>query len=149
MMKRRLMTRRYNGDIAGAGGGLLAVADEGTMVVVVAAAAARRDDVPVVLDGVVGAAREEAGDERPAVAVGAVRLQEQLLLRRREGPPVDPRVQLVEPSEPAALAYMFHPCHCHVCINTYASVTQSVAFWTFISEMEKIGCASKKIYCTY
>jgi hypothetical protein len=87
---------------------------------VVAAAAARHDDVPVVLDGVVGAAREEAGDERPAVAVGAVRLQEQLLLRRREGPPVDPRVQLVEPPEPAALGYI-RPSVPLPCINESVS----------------------------
>uniref|UniRef100_K3XLV6 Uncharacterized protein n=1 Tax=Setaria italica TaxID=4555 RepID=K3XLV6_SETIT len=32
---------------------------------------ARHEDVPVVLDGVVGAPWEEAGDERPLVAVGA------------------------------------------------------------------------------
>jgi hypothetical protein len=64
---------------------------------------ARGENVPVVLDGVVSAPLEEAGDERPLVAVGAVRHQEALLLLLREGPPVDPRVQLVEPPQPAAL----------------------------------------------
>ena len=64
---------------------------------------ARHEDVPVVLDGVVGAAREEARDERPLVAVGAVRRQEPLLLLLRERPAVEPRVQLVEPPQPAAL----------------------------------------------
>jgi hypothetical protein len=64
---------------------------------------ARHEDVPVVLDGVVGAAREEARDESPLVAVRAVRRQEPLLLLLREGAPVDPRVQLVEPPQAAAL----------------------------------------------
>lgn len=66
-------------------------------------AAARHDHMPVVLDGVVGAAREEPGDDGPPVAVDAVRGQEQLLLFLREGAPVDPGVQLVEPPQPAAL----------------------------------------------
>jgi hypothetical protein len=35
-------------------------------------AATRHDHMPVVLDGVVGAAREEPGDDGPAVAVDAV-----------------------------------------------------------------------------
>ena len=68
------------------------------------AAAARHDDVPVVLDGIVRAAGEEVGDERPLVAVGAVGVEQPLLLLLRERPLVDPRVQLVEPPEPAALA---------------------------------------------
>jgi hypothetical protein len=86
--------------------------EEGAGGALVAAAAARHDDVPVVLDGVVGAAGEEAGDERPPVAVGAVRLQEPLLLRRREGPLVDPRVQLVEPPEPATLPCKIDQLQC-------------------------------------
>jgi hypothetical protein len=57
----------------------------------------------VVLDGVVGAAGEEAGDEGPLVAVGAVGVEQPLLLLLRERSLVDPRVQLVEPPEPAAL----------------------------------------------
>ncbi len=67
------------------------------------AGAAGADDVPVVLDGVVGAAGEVAGDEGPLVAVVAVRRQQPLLLLLREGPLVDPRVQLVEPPETTAL----------------------------------------------
>jgi hypothetical protein len=59
----------------------------------------------VVLDGVVGAAGEVAGDERPLVAVDAVRRQQTLLLLLREGTLVDPRVKLVEPPETAALAF--------------------------------------------
>jgi hypothetical protein len=58
--------------------------------------------MPVVLDGVVGAPREQPGDDGPAVAVDAVGGEEQLLLLLREGAPVDPRVQLVEPPQPAA-----------------------------------------------
>jgi hypothetical protein len=57
----------------------------------------------VVLDGVVGAAREEARDHGPLVAVEAVRRHEALLLLIAEGALADPRVQLVEPPEPAAL----------------------------------------------
>src|SRR6185437_5058047 len=90
--------RRGGGGGAG-GGGVLAASDRAGLLAVLA----RGEDVPVVLDGVVGAPREEAGDERPPVAVGAVRRQEALLLLLREGPPVDPRVQLVEPPQPAAL----------------------------------------------
>ena len=90
--------RRGGGGGAGGGGGL-AAPDRAAL----HAVPARGEDVPVVFDGVVGAAREEAGDERPPVAVGAVRRQEALLLLLGEGPPVDPRVQLVEPPQPAAL----------------------------------------------
>jgi hypothetical protein len=66
------------------------------------AAAARHDDVPVILDGVVGAAGQVAGNEGPLVAVGAVGEEEPLLLRERTL--VDAGVQLVEPPETAALA---------------------------------------------
>jgi hypothetical protein len=59
----------------------------------------------VVLDGVVRAAGEVAGDESPLVAVGAVGVEQPLFLLLCEGPLVDPRVQLVEPPEPAALAF--------------------------------------------
>ena len=40
----------------------------------------RHDHMPVVLDGVVGAPREEPGDDGPPVAVDAVGRQEQRLL---------------------------------------------------------------------
>lgn len=65
---------------------------------------ARHDDVPVVLHGVVGPAREEARDHGPLVAVELVCCQQPLLLFLREWAPVDARVQLVEPSQPAAFA---------------------------------------------
>jgi hypothetical protein len=61
----------------------------------------RHDHMPVVLHGVVGASREEPGDDGPPVAVDAVRGEEQLLLFLREGAPVDPRVELIEPPQPA------------------------------------------------
>lgn len=64
----------------------------------------RHDHMPVVLDGVVRAAREEPGDHRPPVAVGAVRREEELLLLLGEGAPVDSWVELVEPPKPAAFA---------------------------------------------
>jgi hypothetical protein len=64
---------------------------------------ARHDDVPVVLDGVVGAAREEARDHGPLVAVEPVRRHQPLLLLVAEGPLADARVQLVEPAQAAAL----------------------------------------------
>lgn len=63
------------------------------------------DDVPVVLDGVVGSPRKQARDHRPFVAVEAVRRHEPLLLLLRERPPVYPRVQLVEPPQPAAFPF--------------------------------------------
>jgi hypothetical protein len=106
---------------------------------VAAAAAARHDDVPVVLDGVVGAAGEEAGDERPPVAVGAVGLQEPLLLRRREGTPVDLRVQLVEPPETAALPcqidqlaiwHAYHVAHIYM-MNGYFGDRANLAVYVF------------------
>jgi hypothetical protein len=62
----------------------------------------RHDHMPLVLHGVVGAPREEPGDHGPPVAVDAVRGEEQLLLFLREGAPVDPRVELIEPPQPAA-----------------------------------------------
>jgi hypothetical protein len=74
----------------------------------------------VVLDGVVGAAGEEARDERPLVAVGAVRAHEPLLLLLRERPPVDPRVQLVEPPQAAALP----------CVTTDQKPTIAIALLT-------------------
>jgi len=58
--------------------------------------------MPVVLHGVVGAPGEEPGDDGPPIAMDAVRGEEQLLLFLREGAPVDPRVQLIEPPQPAA-----------------------------------------------
>ena len=90
--RRRASSSSRGGEEGTAGGAL------------VAPAAARHDDVPVVLDGIVRAAGEEAGDERPLVAVGVVGVEQPLLLLLRERPLVDPRVQLVEPPEPAALA---------------------------------------------
>jgi hypothetical protein len=60
--------------------------------------------MPVILDSVVRAAREVAGDERPLVAVGAVGVEQPLFFLLCEGPLVDPRVKLVEPPEPAAFA---------------------------------------------
>lgn len=65
----------------------------------------RRNDVPVVLDGVVGAAGEEPGDGRPPVAVKAVQGQQPRFFLLRERAAVDLRVQLIEPSQPTALAY--------------------------------------------
>jgi hypothetical protein len=105
---RREVRRRGGG---GAGGRRLAASDRAGPL----ALPARGEDVPVVLDGVVGAPREEAGDERPPVAVCAVRRQEALLLLLRERPPVDPRVQLVEPPQPAALP-------CSIIPSEHASV---------------------------
>ena len=79
--------------------------------------------MPVVLDSVVGATGEVAGDERPLVAVGAVGGEEPLLLLLRERPLVDPGVQLVEPPEPAALAcaWILHP-FMHTCINKSVAI---------------------------
>jgi len=79
---------------------------------------ARHDDVPVVLDGVVRAPREQARDHRPLVAVEAVRRHQPLFFLVAEGPLADPRVQLVEPPEAAALPCMraatpsITPCTC-------------------------------------
>jgi hypothetical protein len=64
---------------------------------------ASHDDVPVVLHGVIGPAREQARDHRPLVAVELMRRQQPVLLFLRERPPVDPRVQLIEPPQPTAL----------------------------------------------
>jgi hypothetical protein len=58
--------------------------------------------MPVVLDGVVGAPREEPGDDGPPVAMDAVGGKEQLLFLLREGAPVYPGVQLIEPPQSAA-----------------------------------------------
>jgi hypothetical protein len=69
---------------------------------------ARHDDVPVVLDCVVGAPGEEARDHGPLVAVEAVRRHQPLLLLVAEGALADPRVQLVEPTQAAALPWTPH-----------------------------------------
>ena len=119
--------RRGGGGGAGGGGGL-AAPDRAAL----HAVPARGEDVPVVFDGVVGAAREEAGDERPFVAVGAVRRQEALLLRLREGTPVDPRVQLVEPPQPAAL-----PCSIHS-IRVGQEHEERVEFFCSLSSQRKM-----------
>lgn len=61
------------------------------------------DDVPVVLDGVVSAAREKPCDDGPSVPVNPVRRQQPLLFLFCERPSVDSRIQLIEPSQTAAL----------------------------------------------
>jgi hypothetical protein len=54
--------------------------------------------MPVVLDGVVGAAWKQAGDHGPFVSVKLVRCKQPILLFFCEWPSVDPRIQLIEPS---------------------------------------------------
>jgi hypothetical protein len=60
--------------------------------------------VPVVLDGVVGAAGEEARDGGPLVAEPGVRAEDGVVLLGREGPVLHLRRQLVAPPEAARLA---------------------------------------------
>jgi hypothetical protein len=67
--------------------------------------------MPVVLDGVVGAAGEEARDERPLVAVGAMHPHEPDFLLVRVRPPIDSQDQLVEPPQPVALPCMKQSRH--------------------------------------
>ena len=58
----------------------------------------------MVLDGVVGSAREEAGYGGPLVSESGVGPDYGVVLFRREGPVLHLRGQLVAPSEPAGLA---------------------------------------------
>jgi hypothetical protein len=74
----------------------------------------------VVLHGVVGAAGEEPRDHRPLVAVEAVRRHQPLLLLVAERPLADPRVQLVEPPQAAALP----------CVTTDQKPTIAIALLT-------------------
>jgi len=67
-------------------------------------ATAPEGGVPVILDGVIGAARKEARDGSPFVSVNSVRLDDDLVLRRREGTVLHLWTQLVAPSQPAGLA---------------------------------------------
>ena len=60
--------------------------------------------VPVVLDGVVGAAGEEARDGGPLVAEPCVRAEDGVVLLGREGAVLHLRRQLVAPPEAARLA---------------------------------------------
>ena len=66
---------------------------------------ASHDDVPVVLHCVVGAAREEPCDGRPSVAMDAVGSKEPFFFLLRERAAVDPRVQLIEPPQPATFTW--------------------------------------------
>ncbi|URE31554.1 PPR repeat [Musa troglodytarum] len=59
--------------------------------------------MPMVLDSIVCPSREEPGNQCPFVAIKPASCQKSLLFFLTEGPPVDPWVQLVEPSKPAAL----------------------------------------------
>lgn len=65
----------------------------------------RHDDMPVVLDGVVRSPRKEPGDQRPLVPVNPVGGEEPLFLLLCKRPFVDSWVQLVKPSQSAALTY--------------------------------------------
>jgi len=67
-------------------------------------ATAPEGGVPVVLNGVVGAAREEARDGGPLIPVNSVSLDDDLVLHRTEGPMPHVRAELVAPSQPAGLA---------------------------------------------
>ena len=58
----------------------------------------------MVLDGVVGAAREEARDGGPLVAVAGVGGEDERVLARREGAVVHVGAELVAPAEAAGLA---------------------------------------------
>lgn len=58
----------------------------------------------MVLDGVVGAAGEEARDGGPFVSVNGVRLYDHLVLRRSERTVLHLRTQLVAPPQTARLA---------------------------------------------
>jgi hypothetical protein len=60
--------------------------------------------VPVVLDGVVGASREQAGDGGPLVAEAGVGAQDGVVLVRGEGAVLHLRGELVAPPEAARLA---------------------------------------------
>ena len=60
--------------------------------------------VPVVLDRVVGPARQHLGDDGPFVAVIPVRQQRDGILPFGEGHLPDGRVQLIAPAQPARLA---------------------------------------------
>jgi len=59
---------------------------------------------PVVLDLVVGAARQVRGDLGPAVAPARVEVEDEQLLPRGEVPAAHPGAEVVEPAEAAALA---------------------------------------------
>jgi hypothetical protein len=60
--------------------------------------------VPVVLDGVVGAAGEQPSDGGPLVAEPGVRAEDGVVLLGREGTVLHLRGQLVAPPQPARLA---------------------------------------------
>lgn len=60
--------------------------------------------MPMVLHGVVGPPGEEACDQRPLVSMNPVSREEPLFLFVREGPLVDPGVELVEPPQSTALS---------------------------------------------
>ena len=93
---------------------------------VAAPAVAGHDDMPVILHSVVGPAGEGPRDERPLVAVRAMGAQQPLLLLLAERPPVNPWVQLIEPSQAAALP-------CKISQDSIQNAEKSVCIYLSIS----------------
>lgn len=60
--------------------------------------------MPVVFHSIIGATREQPGDEGPLVPMYVVSREKPIFFLVGERPSVDPGIELVKPSQPATLS---------------------------------------------